>query len=148
MLVFLICAALGVVGIVFGGGSFWFAHASTSWPSTTGRIVASVLDVERDTNGKREESAEIAYEYTVGGATFVRSQINGGVELSWSTSVPGISGARDTLEELPIDAEVKVYYWPSYPGFSCLHPGKYAGGVFLIVISVIVMVAGYFLGGA
>lgn len=74
----LMVEAAGGLGIVWAGVSLLFAHTSKSWPSTRGRIVASVLDVGHDSRGNRIETAEIAYMYSVDGREFVRSRMNRG----------------------------------------------------------------------
>jgi hypothetical protein len=148
MNVSLIVAIMGMIGAVWSIWSLWFAHASKSWPSTKGRIVASSVDSGRDSRGNLVERAEIAYRYFVGDLELVRSQINGGLELSWTTSIPGISGARDTADSLPLDAEVNVYYWPSHPGIACLRPGKYIGGLFLLMLSAAIIIGSLVAGRA
>jgi hypothetical protein len=141
----LIGEVLSAVGALWGAGSFAFAHASVSWPTTKGRIVASVVDENFDSRGHRREEPMIAYEYTVAGRGYVRAQINGGLDVSWSTTLRGISGAQEIVDQFPLDSEVDVHYWPRFPGVACLRPGRYAGGVWAIVASVSAFLVIHFL---
>jgi hypothetical protein len=141
----LIFEVIGYVGAGWGLRATVFAYASSTWPSTKGRIVASVLDVSVAGEGQRTEAPLIAYEYSVNERIFVRAQVDGGLDWSWSTSLAGISSASATLRQYPLDKEVSVFYWPMAPGVCCLRPGKYIGAAALIVVSLgIVVVAHHF----
>jgi hypothetical protein len=78
----------------------------------------------------------------------VRSRINGGLDFSWSTSIPGITSARATVAEYPLDGKVDVFYWPRFPGIACLRPGRYCGGITLAILGVIVVVASVVISSA
>ena len=136
----------GGVGILIGCGGLLFAKLSGSWPSTKGLVVASLVDGGFDSSfssGSRmsfgySEWARIAYEYSVGGRTYTRSQVYGGLDFAWSSMLPGLSSAAETVRALPLDAEVDVFYWPAFPCVACLRPGRFAGGIVLVSASIII----------
>ena len=116
----LLCITIPVVAI------FWFLKKSAdkdrakhqislAWPSTTGTIVKSRVEVSGGENAT--VSPRIIYEYEVSGRPYRSEQIRvGGVYLTGPTN----RSAYDIVDSYPEGATVTVYYDPAAPQESAL----------------------------
>ena len=128
-----------LVGSLLAGGGFLLAFrlgkpirdealASTSWPTTDGRITRSRLDESRK-DGTTHRSADIGYEYEVAGRAFTGTRVWIGDEYS---SSPG-NEFRAAVERHPVGRRVRVHYDPADPARSVLEPGTSWSGSALYI---------------
>jgi len=119
----LIFAAVGIGVLIWGVMTVKNAYASSSWPTTTGKIVESRVDHRRSSSGSRSSSsttyhAEIGYTYTVDGNTYDGDRVSFG-EYGSSNS----SHARSVVRRYPVGQSVEVCYDPADPTSACLEAG-------------------------
>jgi hypothetical protein len=125
-----------LVGLALFAG--WYllrkkAKATSQWPSTRGRVVASDINRYRDTDGEYQEDVRVTYNYAVAGTTLRGNRI--------STSGSGSGTAKAKLARYKPGTEVDVFYDPLNPVAAVLErklPGNVlvlpiVGTVFLIV---------------
>lgn len=117
---------IGVILAIAGWmTAFWLgkpirdqALASSSWPTTEGRVVRSSLEERRD-EGKRQVTADIGYEYELDGKAFTGTRVWFGDDY-WSS--PGAE-FRDAVARYPVGRPLEVHYDPAAPDESVLEPG-------------------------
>jgi hypothetical protein len=115
----------GVVGF-FGIRTFQNAQASQTWPSVRGQVTESQVGTH-DSDGTTMYSANVVYEYTVGGRQYINDRIRFG-EGSSSNPRP----AHNMVAEYPVGASVDVYYSPDDPLNAVLEPGASGFGVWAL----------------
>ena len=98
---------------------------SKTWPSTKGRMISAYIE-KCDSGADYTESPNITYEYKVDSHTYQSTLIRAAGNLSWSTSIPGISSACAQVNEFINRNEITVYYCPILPRYACLKPGGFA----------------------
>jgi len=124
-----------MLGLTFGGAysAYWgitqesLARASSKWPSVTGKIISSYIEVAR---GKSTSyTPKVQYQYRLNGAVFENDQIYFGGPSS------NKNDAAETTAKYPIGEAVTVYYKPEAPETSCLEPGKYRhiSAIFVVI---------------
>ena len=118
-----VSAFIGVGSIRSFIRSYRDVTQSYKWVFAHGKIVTSETRSTSGVNGY-SESAYIEYKYSVHMKEFVGSDVKSGGDISWSTSIPGLSNANDLLEDYPIGKEVVVYYDPLEPNRSCIKHGS------------------------
>ncbi len=116
------------------------AQQSLQWPTATGRIVRSGVDVSvhrersHDINRRDREtrsySAEIEYEFEVDGRTVKGARI-----AVISDQFGSKSWAKATVQKFPVGTEVKVSYNPAKPEQCVLEPGRWGGAGFLLILA-------------
>lgn len=116
------------------------ARQSLQWPTASGRIVRSGIDVSvhreesRDANRRDREtrsySAEIEYEFEFDGRTVKGSRI-----AVISDQFGSKAWAEATTKKFPVGAEVKVSFNPANPEQCVLEPGCWGGAGFLLIIT-------------
>lgn len=140
---------LTVVSLAFFGGgcvlgivayrAIQEAQQSLQWPTTTGRITRSGVDVsvhvERSNGGDRRRtsrsySAVIQYEFAVAGRTLTGSRITVISEQFGSKA-----WAKTTSAKYPVGREVTVSYNPERPDSCVLEPGRWGGAGFLLILA-------------
>ena len=123
-----IFAALGLIGLVYGGIQIARAAESGGWPTTPGKIVYGKIDVSEavtkadddDETGRRETSfgPRLIYQYDVGGRTYYSNQRRWGqlfgADEDW---------AAEIAERYPPGAAMPVAYSPENPQLAVLEPG-------------------------
>ena len=116
---------LGIPLIFVTFGLIWFIEEaislrrilqSRSWLTTTGRVVRSSVTAVSLTNRYRETQPHIVYRYMVGGAEFQGDRI--GVAGGTYSFFP--RGRFPINDQLPVGAEVRVWYDPNKPERSAL----------------------------
>lgn len=94
------------------------AKASKEWPTVEGVITHSELNKSRDNDGNDMYSANVQYNYSVGGEKYSDGSIQ---TLDGSTSVK--SSAKKTVKKYAKGTKVTVYYDPEFPNTAVLEPG-------------------------
>jgi hypothetical protein len=114
-----------IVGMVVawqGKKRLAIAKRSAGWPYVMGKVISSEMEIDRDTDSDRGTSitysAEVMFEYEVGGVSYAANRVSFG---QYGSSSPG--PARKILNKYPADEAVKVYYDPADPQNSVLEPG-------------------------
>jgi hypothetical protein len=120
-----ICATAVPVAIL-GGVFYWLSkrrgsaktanQASLSWPSTTGKVLKSRVEVSGGDH--TSVSPRVVYEYEVSGKTYQNDHIRAGDRFlgrGWSSR-----DAYSAVDRYPEGASVTVYYNPANPAESAL----------------------------
>lgn len=94
------------------------AEASKEWPTVEGIVTFSELNKSRDSDGKDMYSANIQYNYSVGGKEYSDGSIQ---TLDGSSSVK--SSVKKTIKKYAVGTKVTVYYDPEFPNTAVLEPG-------------------------
>jgi hypothetical protein len=116
-------AGFGLLVSLFGIAFFKWVRQASRWPTTSGRIVASGVDVFRyrapdDRIWRTHHKSNVVYEYEVNGRRFLGDRLILGVTFSSTHRRVIDSQAR----HYPVGREVLVYYDPKNPGESVLQP--------------------------
>jgi hypothetical protein len=122
---------LGMAG--FGAKQWLTARASTSWPTTEGKVISSEVVKKRGNKGRITYAPEVVYEFTVNGTRRMHDDVSFG---DYSSSSP--SHAHEVVARYPVGKQVTVFYSEDdsvlEPGSSwavLIMPG--IGAVFLLV---------------
>lgn len=115
-------AAFFVVGL--GMVAIWFvmrkkAQATSSWPSTPGRVIASDVFVYRVQDQTEKETVRVTYDYSVAGTALRGNRI--------SLVGSGSGSTKAKLARYQPGAAVNVYYDPQNPSsavLECKLPGN------------------------
>lgn len=137
-------AAVGcAVVVLLGKPTRDQALASRSWPATEGTIIRSRLEQSSD-DGKVWFSADIGYDYRVGGEAFTGHRVWFGDDYR---SSPG-DEFRDAVDRYPLGSRVTVHYDPARPAQSVLEPGltwsgsaAYFVGLGLVAVGSLLLIA-------
>lgn len=134
------------------------AQASLGWPSTTGRVVASRVEVassgrqtrrvdqvhrnlnertRRNDGRETKYTATVIYDYEVDGKTYQGDRVFLGKWTSTSRSEP-----REIVQRYPVGDEVTVYYLAEDANNSILEPGVTRGAEIYFLIGGIFAGAG------
>lgn len=113
------------------------AYASRTWPRTTGTILTSKQQVEKDEEGDTHRGF-ILYAYEVGGTPYRSGRVFCGDELGlgWKRTIHRYMAAY------PVGKAVTVYYDPQAPGTSLLEPGFSLAGYVAFLIPALLTVWG------
>jgi hypothetical protein len=116
-----------LIPLIIIGGIAWYIYkqrqkaslvkqASRTWPSTTGKIVKSRVELS---GGRDMASVEhrIMYEYQVGGRQFQCDQVHPGDKFF---EVMSREETYDLVDRYPVEREVTVYYNPDNPAEAAL----------------------------
>jgi hypothetical protein len=87
-------------------------QAAQSWPSTTGVILSSQLVWEYRSHGRREQEAQVIFQYQVNGQSYQSHTVRAGEEVL-RARLPG--QAQAIVARYPAGAQVTVYYDPANP---------------------------------
>jgi hypothetical protein len=142
-LVALVFAGAGLYFLAWSGRRLALNLSVSRWHVTIGKVTASKVDINGDSNTYRYTPALI-YEYQVAGHSYIGDQIH------FATS--GQMTPRQAQQQLapyPPGARVQVYYRPSSPERAVLEPGFnrafllpfFLGAVFAVCGSVGALVA-------
>jgi cytochrome bd-type quinol oxidase subunit 1 len=93
-----------------------------SWPSTSGRIIESALNVYRSggRHGGSIHEIKVEYEYTVNGQLYKNNLVKAGDQFIVVYSVFVNNSMEERIKRYPVGAQVTVYYNPANPGESAL----------------------------
>ena len=91
-------------------------QASQSWPSTSGVVLSSSVQVRR-TNKSRSEYPVVVYQYEVNGQSYQGQRIKASDKFM-SIRISG--EAQATVARYPAGSRVTVYYDPNNPSESAL----------------------------
>lgn len=151
LLVALFFMVAGAFFCLIGIKEIQLGQKSSQWPVTEGRIIESYVERQRNskigsssTNKETKYSAEVYYEYQVGGVTYSGNRI----AFSGSRSSKNPMYPRLLVNRYPTGKEVPVSYQPSSPEICVLEPGLSSStwiapgiGVFIILIGLFAMIA-------
>jgi hypothetical protein len=113
---------IGIGVLLIAGSIFYYVSASRraaaaeEWPETTGRVVATRIEVDNSTDSDGDTStsydAIVSYEYAVAGRTYRSDRLY----LNETPLFSDEGDARAFLAEYPVGTPVEVYYDPASPG--------------------------------
>ena len=89
------------------------AKVATKWPTTTGTILMSTLELRRTNSGRHAQYPVVLYSYQVGGRSYEGSRIAPDPEV-------GGTGAPKRLAGYETGSQVTVYYNPKDPSDAVL----------------------------
>ncbi|MGD8967275.1 MAG: DUF3592 domain-containing protein [Anaerolineae bacterium] len=102
----------GLVGVGVNGFRAVQGLMSRTWPTTGGVITQSQISMTTDSDGDTHFTVEVAYEYRVGGVTYVGDRVSyGGVFLNFDD----YSAAEQALSAYPQGRQVVVHHNPRNP---------------------------------
>ncbi len=110
---------IGVVGYILykrSQQSNMARQAAQSWPSTTGTVLTSTIQVSH-TGRSRAETPVAIYTYEVNGQSYQGQTIKAGDQYM---SVRFSGDAINTMGRYPVGKKVSVYYNPTNPAESAL----------------------------
>lgn len=119
------CAVILPLVLLIGFGIFFYrryqqgnaARASAqSWPSTSGVVLSSSVQVRRSHNSSSEYPV-VVYQYEVDGKSYQGQRVKASDKF---ISVRIMGEARATVARYPVGARVSVYYDPNNPSESAL----------------------------
>jgi len=124
---FILIAGLGCLMIYEASRNTILIYQSSNWPSTSGQIVSS--NVEVYTSSKRTSYyPKIIYRYTVEGKSFEGSRIT--YQLGRSDR----EEAEEQVAKYPTGSVKSVFYNPNLPEESCLEAGGAVTGYYIFFI--------------
>jgi len=119
----LFCSLFIVLGIIAIGAGVWMmigSLRSEQWPVTDGIILSAEMKSHSGEHGNTY-SAEVAYDYQVGGVGYTGRKISIG-QMSSSTGY-----AQGILNRYPVGKKVSVHYSPADPEEAVLETGIHGG---------------------
>ena len=130
----------GAIMTFFGARGLMLANQSKSWPSVTGKIVASSVEKSRGTDSKGRSStsyhARIKYEFTVDAQAFT------GKRVAFGDHGGDSSHANKMVKRFPKGKKVPVFYQPANPKKCLLEPGVKGQAFILPSIGLIFLLIG------
>ena len=139
----------GIVMLVVGGFNILGAQSSSSWPTTEGEVLTSVVEKKRTSSNRKKNKptrisvgpvgvsagkpsegysyeAVVSYSYSVAGDDYV------GKRIAFGAITKGGPGRAEAIcERYPVGSQVKVYYDPDDAESATLEVGV-QGQVFFI----------------
>ena len=128
---------VGAAVLFFGIRSVLQAHASSGWPTTTGKVISSSVDSERSDKGGTTYHAAVLYEFNVSGVVHSADDVAYG---QYGSSDP--SYARGLVNKYPAGREVTVYYSPNNADDCVLEPGISGKAFFLPAFGAVFFTVG------
>jgi hypothetical protein len=116
------CLPLLIIGglVVFllrrGAQSNAARQTAQAWPSTSGTVLMSTIQVRR-TGRSRSEIPVVVYQYQVGGQMYQGQVIRAGDQFG---TIRVMGQAQATVARYPVGAAVTVYYDPANPANAAL----------------------------
>ncbi|MCG6157513.1 DUF3592 domain-containing protein [Rubinisphaera margarita] len=119
-------------------GALHGGSASTTWPTTEGRVISSTVQTKHGTGGDPSRYFPVVeYEYTVNGESLR------GDRISYDTQLMAQSSAAAIAKRYAAGREVTVFYDPDAPADSVIDPGASRTSWLGIAVGVVfVVVAG------
>ena len=126
--VLFLIAQLALIKTIFGSGK---------WPTASGQIITSSID--GPTYGKYgpQYGADISYQYSVGGATYVSDVVNP-IMVYHET----LAESQELVQQYPLGKSVKVYYNPDDPYNAVLVPVASPANGFIGCLALIFLGSG------
>ena len=128
---------VGAAVLFFGIRSVLQAHASSGWPTTTGKVISSSVDSKRSDKGGTTYHAAVLYEFNVSGVVHSADDVAYG---QYGSSDP--SYARGLVNKYPAGREVTVYYSPNNADDCVLEPGISGKAFFLPAFGAVFFTVG------
>jgi hypothetical protein len=137
----------GIFGFGFLLGNFFLyreivitqnrENATQTWPTVTGKITASKVKRQHDSENGPVEYPHISYTYEVNGKKHHSSNIMAGGEL-------GGVNVESTLARYPLGSQVTVYYDPQNPKDAVLEAGNrtISKGLWLMLVLMNIFICG------
>lgn len=111
------------------------SQSAKSWPQTDAVVQKSQLVASSDSEGTTYK-AQIEYQYNVGPQVFSSSRIS-----VFDAESSNESHHRELVGNHPVGLKFKVYYDPSDPSYSLIHPGINFGlGLFTVLTMTVFIV--------
>lgn len=123
--------------LLYGAKLLFNANASTSWPTTQGRVISSSIDSKREDKQRTTYHAEVLYEFSVAGQNHSSNDIT---FVEYGSTNP--AHARRSVNQYPAGSTVTVYYSPTDPDTSVLEPGISGQTIFLPSFGAVFLFAG------
>lgn len=101
----------GGVFVAISAGNLQDYYASESWKTTSGVVISSQVQTNRDSDGSDTYRAHITYEYTANDRRYTHDRLQFGDDIYSS----GKSGKEKKVAEYPPGREIIVYYDPENP---------------------------------
>jgi Protein of unknown function (DUF3592) len=131
-----------VVAVVFGAAAiaaaFWLRHMNAraqAWPSTSGRIVKSILVPDPHDAGS---SVEITYQFKVGDRDFTSDRV------SYTAMRNDLWAKERLVARYPAGSVADVFYDPANPKHSVLIRGDSSTWLWLVATGVVFVATGAF----
>jgi hypothetical protein len=139
-LITLLMAGIGVVLLVAGFLMARTPAKSDHWPTTTGQILASMIQYRRKSGGGHSPYPLVLYAYQVEGQPYQSQRIYFGTPV-------GGSAMTGVVKKYPVGAQVPVYYDPQNPADAVLERTIPVARVlgFAGAITIVVAAATYFM---
>jgi hypothetical protein len=140
-LVFLVA---GIYMTVTGVSVIQKVGASEDWPTVTGRVTDSSVEVQRNETGtgrKKKRSTyyapDVSYTYSVEGVPYSSNQI-----IYGATRYDDKSTAQAIAGQYPKGSDVTVYYDPESPDSAVLEPGIKSSSYTMLIMGIVFIVTG------
>ncbi len=111
----------GLVAMAFLLHSLYLGLSSSSWPTTTGRVLKSEIQTKRNPASSGTIAyyhPVVVYEYRVGGKRVVSKRL--GNYLAFGER---LEEAESLVARFPLGSDVRVYYHPRLSRVAALMPG-------------------------
>jgi hypothetical protein len=132
---------LGLGGFLISGGilALYLAISNRTWPTTQGRIRASVLGHYPECEGApKRYGAHVEYDYRVGDRAFSSTRI------ALDHFDFGLAHTQYVLNKYPVGKPVTVYYDPKHPKVSVLEHNSLSTSYILLSIGLALFGLGLF----
>lgn len=115
-------AMIGIFLLINNGGKALEAYSSQSWPTTTGEITRSAVEIRSDALRNRKYYSSIKYKYLEDVSSEDVFLIGNRVGIDPIPPADNRALAEDKLQAYPKDTSVTVYYNLKRPEKSFLDP--------------------------
>ena len=127
---------LGSIGVIASLPKLIKAIKSASWPSATGKVLESTLDISQgNTVSDKTILPHLLYEYEVGGKKYTSKKIH--ILRGWTANEAVLY-----LDKYPKDSLLIVYYNPRKPAEAVIEKGFHHTGFLGLYVSAIFMFLG------
>ena len=127
---------LGSIGVLASLPKLLKATKSTSWPSTSGKVLESTLDISRGNKlSDKTILPHLLYEYEVGGKKYTSNKIH--ILRGWTENEAVLYPDR-----YPKDSLIIVFYNPRNPAEAVIEKGFHHTGFLGLYVSAIFMFMG------
>lgn len=138
----LLFLGMGIAAGVYSIFAYQTATESESWPSTTGEITLSKVDMDHNVttgNNKTKWKPRVKYSYEVNASLFENDRIGIGIgDMNYKTR----NQAQRAISQYPAGKKVQVYYDPANPQTSALETGVTMFTYLGFFMSIILILAG------
>ncbi len=139
----ILIALTGLIILIFNLRALFIANSSKNWPSTTGEILSSDLDITKSiSESDKLYNPKIEYRYVINNKEYISQRIYFG--SSTSSSFKKAKSIR-IVEKYTKGQKVKVFYNPMNSSESILERGVKSEVISLLVASLVLLVGSYYL---